>query len=59
MALGTPDPRLAYHTGMIAAARGETVLAQRWLTRALAGAAYLPPLQVPIAEEALAALSDR
>jgi len=59
MALGTPDPRLAYHTGMIAAARGETVPAQRWLTRALAGAAYLPPLQVPIAEEALAALSDR
>ena len=58
-ALGTPDPRLAYHAGMIAAARGETDIAQRWLTQALAGAAYLPPLQVPIAEEALAALSDR
>lgn len=59
MALGTPDPRLAYHAGMIAAARGETDLAQRWLTQALAGAAYLPPLQVPVAEVTLAALSDR
>jgi len=59
MALGTPDPRLAYHAGMIAAARGETAPAQRWLTLALAGAAYLPPLQVPVAEEALAALRDR
>ena len=59
MVLGTPDPRLAYHAGMIAAARGETDLARRLLTQALAGAAYLPPLQVPIAEEALAALSDR
>jgi tetratricopeptide (TPR) repeat protein len=59
MALGTPDPRLAYHAGMIAAARGETDLARRLLTQALAGAAYLPSLQVPIAEEALAALSDR
>jgi len=59
MALSTPDPRLAYHAGMIAASRGETDLAERWLTQALAGAAYLPPLQVPIAEEALAALSDR
>jgi tetratricopeptide (TPR) repeat protein len=58
MALGTPDPRLVYHAGMIAAARGETDIAQRLLTQALAGAAYLPPLQVPIAEEALAALSD-
>jgi hypothetical protein len=44
---------------MIAAARGETDLAQGLLTQALAGAAYLPPLQVPIAEDALAALSDR
>jgi tetratricopeptide (TPR) repeat protein len=59
MALGTPDPRLAYHAGMIAVARGETDRAQEWLTQALAGAAYLPPLQVPIAEDALAALSDR
>jgi len=59
MALGTPDPRLTYHAGMIAAARGETDRARRLLTHALAGAAYLPPLQVPIAEETLAALSNR
>jgi len=59
MALGTPDPRLTYHAGMIAAASGETDRARRLLTHALAGAAYLPPLQVPIAEETLAALSNR
>jgi tetratricopeptide (TPR) repeat protein len=57
-ALGTPDPRLAYHAGMIAAARGETDLARRLLTQALAGAAFLPPLQVPIAERALAAMGE-
>ena len=56
LALGTPDPRLAYHAGMIAAARGETDEARRLLTQALAGASYLPPLQVPIAERALADL---
>jgi tetratricopeptide (TPR) repeat protein len=56
LVLGTPDPRLAYHAGMIAAARGEAETARQHLTRALAGAAYLPPLQVPIAERALAAL---
>jgi len=56
LVLGTPDPRLAYHAGMIAAARGETEEARRFLTQALAGAAYLPPLQVPIAERALADL---
>ncbi|MEX0629136.1 MAG: tetratricopeptide repeat protein [Chloroflexota bacterium] len=59
LALGTPDPRLAYHAGMIAAARGETGMARSLLTQALAGAAYLPPLQVPIAETALASLGDR
>ncbi|MGH2463274.1 MAG: tetratricopeptide repeat protein [Candidatus Limnocylindria bacterium] len=56
LVLGTPDPRLAYHGGMIAAARGETEAARQYLTRALEGAAYLPPLQVPIAQGALAAL---
>jgi tetratricopeptide (TPR) repeat protein len=52
MTLGTPDPRLAYHAGMIALARGETEAARVLLDRALAGAAYLPPLQVPAAEAA-------
>ena len=58
LALGTPDPRLAYHAGMIAAARGESENARRLLAAAVAGAAYLPPLQVPMAESALAALDE-
>ena len=56
LALGTPDPRIAYHAGMIAAAQGRTADARRLLSSALAGAAVLPPLQVPIARDALAAL---
>lgn len=56
LAYDTPDPRLAYHAGMIAAARGDVETAGRLLERAVAGSAYLPPLQVPIAEAALAAL---
>jgi tetratricopeptide (TPR) repeat protein len=56
MALGTPDPRIAYHAGMIAAAQGRNDDARRLLTRALAGAVALPPLQVPVAKAALAAL---
>ncbi len=58
LALGTPDPRLAYHAGMIAAGRGETAVARELLSAAVAGAAYLPPLQVPVAEGALAALDE-
>ncbi len=58
LALGTRDPRLAYHAGMIAAARNDVDTARRLLTQAIAGAAYLPPLQVPIAEQALAALGE-
>ena len=56
MSLGTPDPRIEYHAGMIAAAQGRTDDALRLLTAAVKGAAMLPPLQVPIAETALAAL---
>jgi tetratricopeptide (TPR) repeat protein len=56
MTLGTQDPRIAYHAGMIAAATGRTDEARRLLTAALSGAAYLPPLQVPALEAALAAL---
>jgi hypothetical protein len=43
---------------MIAAARNDVDTARRLLTQAIAGAAYLPPLQVPIAEQALAALGE-
>ena len=56
LALGTKDPRLAYHAGMVAAAMGETDEAGRLLAAAHDGAAYLPPLQVPVLEGALAAL---
>ena len=56
LSLGTPDPRIAYHAGMIAAAQGRAADARRLLSSALAGAAVLPPLQVPVAEKALAAL---
>ena len=56
LALGTPDPRLAYHAGMIAFAQGRTDAARALLQEAVRGAAMLPPLQVPIAEAALALL---
>lgn len=56
LVLDTPDPRLAYHAGMIAAARGDAETARRLLEQAVAGSAYLPPLQVPVAEATLASL---
>jgi tetratricopeptide (TPR) repeat protein len=58
LSLGTPDPRIAYHAGLIAAARGEREQAAALLLEALDGAAMLPPLQVPEARAALAALRD-
>jgi tetratricopeptide (TPR) repeat protein len=57
LALGTPDPRIRYHAGMIAAAQGHDADARRLLGAALDGAAFLPPLQVPTLEAALAGLS--
>ena len=54
--LGTQDARLAYHAGMIAAAQGKSAEAKRLLTAALAGAAYLPPLQVPALKAAIGSL---
>jgi tetratricopeptide (TPR) repeat protein len=56
LSLGTPDPRIAYHAGMIAAALGRTSDARALLQRAVDGSIMLPPLQVPVAREALAAL---
>jgi tetratricopeptide (TPR) repeat protein len=58
LSLGTPDPRIAYHAGLIAAASGERERAVALLGQALDGAAMLPPLQVPEARAALAALLD-
>jgi tetratricopeptide (TPR) repeat protein len=57
LALGTRDPRLSYHAGMIAAAQDRTDEASRLLGLALEGAVYLPPLQIPILETALARLT--
>jgi tetratricopeptide (TPR) repeat protein len=57
VSLRTPDPRIAFHAGMIAAAQGRLDEAHKLLTAAVRGAAMLPPLQVPVAEAALAALN--
>jgi tetratricopeptide (TPR) repeat protein len=59
LGLGTQDPRLAYHAGMIAAALGQTDEALRLLTAAYDGAAYLPPIQMPVLEAALAKLGSQ
>jgi Flp pilus assembly protein TadD len=56
LALGTPDPRIAFHAGMIAAAQGRTDAARTLLAQAVVGSTMLPPLQVPVAQAALAAL---
>jgi tetratricopeptide (TPR) repeat protein len=53
LSLGTRDPRLAYHAGRIAAARGEFAAAEPLLQLAVDGAVYLPPLQVAEAQAAL------
>lgn len=58
LSLGTPDPRIAFHAGMIAAAHGRTGDARTLLSAAVRGAAMLPPLQVPVAVAALAALDE-
>lgn len=59
LALGTPDPRLRYHAGMIALARGDRAAARPLLEAALAGRAALPPLQVEALQGALASLAAR
>jgi tetratricopeptide (TPR) repeat protein len=56
LSLGTPDPRIAFHAGMIAAAEGRVGDARTLLNLAVRGSAMLPPLQVPVAEAALASL---
>ncbi|HKO32905.1 MAG TPA: tetratricopeptide repeat protein [Candidatus Limnocylindria bacterium] len=56
LALGTPDPRIAYHAGLIAAARGADAQALGLLRTAVRGVALLPPLQADSARAALAEL---
>ncbi|MGH2358083.1 MAG: tetratricopeptide repeat protein [Candidatus Limnocylindria bacterium] len=56
LALGTPDPRILYHAGMIAAANRRIDEARMMLEQAVRGRAALPPLQAVEAVEALEAL---
>ncbi len=59
LALGTPDPRIAYHAGLIASARGDDVQAMSLLRVAVRGVALLPPLQADAARAALVELSSQ
>jgi tetratricopeptide (TPR) repeat protein len=56
-ALDTPDPRIRYHAGMIAAAQGRLVEARALLEDAVKGRAALPPLQAAAAVDALEGLA--
>jgi tetratricopeptide (TPR) repeat protein len=56
LALHTPDPRIAYHAGLIAVAQGDAARALPLLRLAVRGIAVLPPLQQPQARAALADL---
>jgi tetratricopeptide (TPR) repeat protein len=56
LSFGTPDPRIAFHAGMIAAAQGRADDARTLLGAAVRGSAMLPPLQVSVAVVALAAV---
>jgi tetratricopeptide (TPR) repeat protein len=59
LALGTREPRLLYHAGMIAAALGEADRARTLLGDAIALDAAFEPLQLARARETLAALGAR
>jgi tetratricopeptide (TPR) repeat protein len=56
MALGTPDPRIAYHAALIDLARGDATEALPLLRLAVHGGAMLPPLQLERARTELARL---
>jgi tetratricopeptide (TPR) repeat protein len=56
LALGTPDPRIAYHAGLIAAALDDDAQALSLLRLAVRGIALLPPLQAEVARAALTEL---
>ncbi|HEX5579466.1 MAG TPA: thioredoxin, partial [Candidatus Limnocylindria bacterium] len=58
LALGTPDPRIAYHAGLIAAANGDHARAVALLRVAVRGVAMLPPLQGAVARQALRDLQE-
>ncbi len=54
--LGTQDPRLLFHAGMIAKANGEIAASRRYLQSALNMNAHFDPLQALVAQETLAKL---
>jgi tetratricopeptide (TPR) repeat protein len=56
LALGTPDPRLWYHAGLISAALGDVARAKDELATALRLSPRFDPIQSPVAREALAGL---
>jgi tetratricopeptide (TPR) repeat protein len=56
LALGTRDPKLLYHAGMIAKAQGDRPRARDLLHRALSISPNFDPFQVPIAHRALRAV---
>jgi tetratricopeptide (TPR) repeat protein len=58
MALGTPDPRMRYHAGLIAMAQGRDAEALEFLLQARDGSAMLPPLQVARLDEVIAELGE-
>jgi tetratricopeptide (TPR) repeat protein len=55
--LGTHDPLMLYHAGMIAQAQGDSVAARDWLARSLERNPSFSPLYAPLARQALANLS--
>jgi hypothetical protein len=56
LALGTPDPRLAYHAALIFEAGGGAERALPLIRLAVRGITLLPPLQQPLARAALSRL---
>jgi hypothetical protein len=56
--MDTPDPALHYHAGMIALAMGRKPDARNHLERALALNRRFDPVQAPIADKALAGLTQ-
>jgi len=55
--LGTHDPLMLYHAGMIAQAQGDSVAARDWLARSLERNPNFSPLYAPQARQALVNLS--
>ncbi|MFN0284128.1 MAG: tetratricopeptide repeat protein [Kineosporiaceae bacterium] len=58
LALGTPDPRLLYHAGMVAAAQSDRDRARFLLSRALTISPQFDPVQAPRARAMLGSLGD-